>query len=87
MWIHSRKYYNSKDSYAKIGAFLAVQFACMAKTPSDGDDVAFTPRSSRLEQQPSDKWSDIRFSRTMTQECSTRGPEAEVLLSAESSRF
>jgi len=31
MWIHSHKRENSKDSYAKIGEFLAVQFACMAK--------------------------------------------------------
>jgi len=31
MWIHSHKHENSKDSSGKIGAFLAVQFACMAK--------------------------------------------------------
>ena len=29
MWIRSHKHENSKDSYEKIGAFLAVQFACM----------------------------------------------------------
>jgi len=31
MWIHSHKHVSSKDSSAKIGAFLAVQFACVAK--------------------------------------------------------
>jgi len=31
MWIDSHKHVNIKDSYAKIGAFFATHFACMAK--------------------------------------------------------
>jgi len=35
-FIRNHKHENSKDSYAKIGAFRTVQFACMA-------DVVITP--------------------------------------------
>jgi len=31
MWIHSHEHENREDSYAKIGAFRAIQFACTAK--------------------------------------------------------
>ena len=31
MWIHSHEHENRKDSYAKIGAFRAIHFACTAK--------------------------------------------------------
>ena len=31
MWVHSHEHENNKDSYAKVGAFRAIRFACTAK--------------------------------------------------------
>jgi len=70
MWIHSHKHEYSKDAYAKIGAFLAVKFACMAKVSFRRSrcrwytqDLLSNP--GVLEQQPSDEGKDFRLSSTL----------------------